>query len=93
MGKNSVMNKGDAFVMAHNARILKRAKQEAHAMRQATQAWMRLVNTLGLFADETSAAEAAKRATERAFWTKARKAGYITPNDKLLFAVTRGGRQ
>lgn len=87
MSKPSIIRKGNRFIAAHNARVLRATKALTKAQRAASTARVDVAYTHGLFSPQYDAALAAFDTADRAMWAARTKAQYITLSDRVLIAV------
>ena len=87
MSKQSIARKGNRFIAAHNARVLRATKPLTRQQRAASTARVDAVFKYGPFSPQYVAALAAFKIADRAMWAARTKAKYITINDQVYIAV------
>ena len=87
MSKQSIARKGNRFIAAHNARVLRATKALVKAQRAASSARVDAAYKYRLFSPQYDAALAAFKIADRAMWAARTKAHYITLDDRVLIAV------
>ena len=92
MSKQSIVRKGNRFMAAHNARVLRATKPLTVAQRKASAARVDAALNYGLFSPQYEAALAAYKIADAAMWAARTKAKYITINDHVFIAVFGRGR-
>lgn len=87
MSKASIVRKGNRFISAHNARVLRATKHLTKATSEASSARLDAAFNHGLFSPEYALAKAACDAAMQTMWAARNKAQYITINDRVLVAI------
>lgn len=87
MSKKYIARKGNRFVAAHNARVLRDTKSFTRARQAARAAWLAALAEYGLQSPEEEAAHAAYKVADRAEHTARAARHYITLSDRVLIAV------
>jgi hypothetical protein len=87
MSKQSIARKGNRFMAAHNARVLRATKTLTRRQRAASTARLDAAFNYGLFSPQYDAALAAFNIADRAMWAARTKHHYITLDDRVLIAV------